>query len=97
MKKMAFLLVVVCLASLAVSCTTHIHKIGAGPQSNDMSIQRQWYILWGLVPINAVDTNVMASGAADYEIRTEMSPLDVLIGIPASWITVSSRTVTVTK
>jgi hypothetical protein len=39
----------------------------------------------------------MAGGASNYEIKTVTGPVDILIGIPASYITVSSRTVTVTK
>jgi hypothetical protein len=39
----------------------------------------------------------MAGNVTDYEITTEVTFIDILIGIPASWVTVSSRTVTVTK
>ena len=39
----------------------------------------------------------MAGGAANYEIKTSTEALDIIIGIPAGYITVKSRTVTVTK
>jgi len=80
-----------------VGCTTHVHKIGTGPKSHTNDEMRQWYVLWGLVPINEVDTKDMAGDAANYEIKTEVTPLDFLISIPASTVSVTSRTVTVTK
>jgi hypothetical protein len=78
-------------------CSTHIHKVGAGAQGNAVIEERQWYALWGLVPINTVDTDAMAEGAADYEIKTETSALDVIINIFTTYVSVVSRTVTVTK
>jgi len=80
-----------------VGCSAHIHTIGKGPQGQTMMQQRQWYVLWGLVPINDVDTHQMAGSAADYEIKTEQSALDVIINIFTGIVTVYSRTVTVTK
>jgi hypothetical protein len=52
-------------------------------------------VLWGLVPINNVDTKVMAKGAKDFEIRTEMNAHDVVINSFTSAVTVYSRTVEV--
>jgi hypothetical protein len=49
------------------------------------------------VPINKVDTNAMAAGATNYQIKTEASALDVIINIFTEYVTVMSRTVTVTK
>jgi hypothetical protein len=80
-----------------VGCSTHYHTVGKGPGGNDVSMQRQWYILWGLVPLNDVDTNDMAGEAEDYEIKTQYTILDFIIGIPASIVTINSRTVKVTK
>ena len=97
MKRIAVLMIVVLIASFAIGCAAHIHTIGQGPQQSDKEAARQWYILWGLVPLNDVDSKAMAGGASDYEIKTEMSPIDFLIGIPAGFITIRSRTVTVTK
>ncbi len=96
MKKAGIILIIL-LALFVVGCTTHIHTIGNGPQSGEVIQARQWYILFGLVPLNEVDTHDMAGDAANYEIKTEMSALDILIWIPAHNVTVSSRTVTVTK
>ena len=49
------------------------------------------------MPINEVDTKEMAGDVDNYEIKTEVTPIDFLIGIPGSWVSVTSRTVTVTK
>jgi len=97
MKKMIKSVTVVFALLLFVGCATHVHKIGTGPQSFTNDEMRQWYILWGLVPLNEVDTKDMAGDAANYEIKTEVTPLDILISIPAGWVSVTSRTVTVTK
>ncbi|MCK4305351.1 MAG: hypothetical protein KAY24_14025 [Candidatus Eisenbacteria sp.] len=78
-------------------CAAHIHQVGSGAQGNSMTEARQWYILWGLVPINDVDTHSMTEGATNYTIKTEQSALDVVINIFTGMVTVGSRTVTVTK
>ena len=80
-----------------VGCMTHVHTVGTGPQTGQVTSARQWYILWGLVPLNSVDTNSMAGGAANYEIKTSTEALDIIIGIPASYVSVRSRTITITK
>ena len=97
MKKIIALLTLFALIIVIAGCSAHIHKIGAGAQGNAVIEARQWYVLWGLIPINTVDTNAMAGGATDYEIKTENSALDIIINIFTGYITVVSRTVTVTK
>jgi len=97
MNKMIKVVIILLLALFFVGCTTHLHKVGSGPQAYNSEELRQWYILWGLVPLNDVDTKDMAGDAINYEIKTEVTPLDFLIGIPASVVTVTSRTVTVVK
>ena len=97
MRKTVALFAVIVLLLVAVGCSTNTHIIGKGPQTQQVETARQWYILFGLIPLNTVDTNAMAGNATDYEIKTQLAPIDILIGIPASYITVSSRTVTVTK
>lgn len=82
---------------LLTGCAAHIHKVGKGAQGNNMTEARQWYVLWGLVPINDVDSADMAGSATDYTIKTEQSALDVIINLFTSAITVNSRTVTVTQ
>ena len=76
------------------------YNIIEGPQTGVENTARQYYLLYGLIPLNSIDTDEMAGSAANYEIQTQVGPMDVLINI-ASAVTiagiVSSRTVTVTK
>ncbi len=96
MKKVTIIIMLVTLLAL-VSCSAHIHTVGKGAQGNQVVEARQWYILFGLAPLNEVDTNQMAGDAVDYEIKTEQSALDIIFNMFTSAISVYSRTVTVTK
>ena len=80
-----------------IGCAAHVHKVGQGAQGNDITMARQWYVLWGVIPINEVDTNVMAEGATDYEIVTQYTPLDFIISAVLSEISINCRTVSVQK
>ena len=80
-----------------IGCAAHVHTVGKGAQGGDLTEARQWYVLWGLVPINDVNTNTMAGGAADYEITTSITPLDFVINVFTTYVTVTSRTVSVRK
>ncbi len=91
------LIVIVVLLFMMVGCAAHTHVVGDGAQRGQTDEARQWYILFGLVPINDVDTNMMAGDADDYTIHTEASFLDIVINIFTQWVTVTSRTVTVTQ
>jgi hypothetical protein len=94
------------ISMLFISCATHIHHVGAGPQIGHQVKARQYYLLWGLVPLNSVDTNELAgtdingNPIENYEIQTQYGAIDIAI----NWVSgvtilglVSSRTVTVTK
>ena len=80
-----------------IGCTTHIHTVGKGPQGYEVEQERQWYVLWGLVPMNKIDTREMAGDATDYEIVTSETPLDVIINLVTGLVTISTRSVTVRK
>jgi hypothetical protein len=78
-------------------CSTHIHKVGNGAQGTTKETGRQWYILFGLVPLNDIDSNAMSGGEQNYTVQTQASPLDIIIGFFTGIVTINSRTVTVTK
>ena len=95
---------------LFISCATHLHTVGYGPQIGVKATARQYYLLWGLVPINTIETNEMAGldingkQIENYEIQTQTGPVDIGISIALGIITlgigpavIQSRTVTVTK
>lgn len=96
MKKYVALLLLVLLVFM-IGCEAHMHKVGVGSKTGDATQARQWYALWGLVPLNQVDSQALAGGAADYDIKTEKSVLDIVLNIFTGMITVYSRTVTVVK
>jgi hypothetical protein len=79
------------------ACATHIHVVGEGAKTGVVEQERQWYVLWGLVPINKVNTNEMAKGAKNYTIKTEASVLDVIINIFTTYVSITSRTVEVQR
>jgi hypothetical protein len=97
MNKMKFLALFFATSMLFASCATHVHTVGSGAQSSETVQKKQWYALYGLVPINTVDSKAMANGAKDYTIKTEQSFIDGIITIFTSFITVNVRTVEVKK
>ncbi|MCD4829405.1 MAG: Bor family protein [Candidatus Cloacimonetes bacterium] len=96
MRKALIILMAAALLGM-VACSTHTHIVGTGGQGSDVQIARQWYAIFGLVELNEVDTNAMASGATDYTITTEQTFVDGLITCFTSAITISCRSVEVTK
>ena len=87
-----------------IGCATHVHNIGVGPQIGHKVTARQWYLLYGLVPLNSVDTNEMANSAENYEIQTQTGPIDIVLAFGLGLFTygigpviIQSRTVTVTQ
>ena len=97
MKRISVILLIVVMTLVTVGCSAHIHTVGSGPAGSDVTSVRQWYVLFGLVPINQVDTSTIAGTATDYEIETQMSGVDFLITIFTGMVSVHCRTVTVTK
>lgn len=82
---------------LLTGCMTHMHVVGEGAKQGIVETERQWYALWGLIPINKVDTKEMAKGATNYTIKTEQNALDIIINLATSFVTVYSRTVEVRR
>ena len=97
LRKLASTLLLALLVMMLAGCAAHTHVVGTGPAGTDATEMRQWYALWGLVPINNADTGAMAAGATNYSIHTEQSVLDVIMNIFTGVVTIYSRTVTVTK
>ena len=79
------------------ACATHTHIIGEGPSTGLTEEKRQYYALYGLVPLNKVDTNSMIGDAEDFKLETGTQAVDILIGAVGGSFTVTSRTVKVTK
>jgi hypothetical protein len=84
-----------CCSLMFGGCYGLTHVVGDGAKTQKVVSERQWYVLWGLVPINTVDTKAMAKDAKDYTIHSEQSFLDIVIGIFTGCVTIYPRTVTV--
>ena len=101
MKKVVVMILIVSSLFL-IGCSTHIHTVGTGPETGMTKVARQYYLLWGLIPLNTVDTNQMAASmqTEDYEIKSQVALIDGAINFASMMVIggiVTSRTVTVTK
>lgn len=97
MKKLRIVVAMLLLVLVLSSCTAHVYQMGSGPQNGQTIQARQWYILWGLIPLNDPAIDQMIGECENYQIRTAQEPVDVVMNIFTSYITVNSRTITVTK
>ena len=95
-KMLSVLMIVVLLVTFG-GCVAQTFVVGNGAKGSQVEDAKQWYILWGLVPLNKVDTKEMAKGSTDYTVYTVDSFVDVIIGCVTGIVTVSCRSVSVTK
>jgi uncharacterized protein YcfL len=98
--KKAVVMIMIVSSLFLIGCSTHFHTVGTGPQTGVSNTARQFYLLYGLIPLNSVDTGAMAEGAANYEIQTQVGPMDLVINVASAVAIagiVSSRSVKVTK
>lgn len=92
------LVLVVLFAALPVGgCHVHQHRVGGGPVGAGEDSMRQYYLLFGLVSLNEVDSQRMTRDLTSYEITTEFGWTDVLLLPLLLPLTVTTRTVTVTR
>jgi hypothetical protein len=97
MLKKALSCLMVIMVAFLVGCAANTHIIGDGAKGSDVVSKRQWYALWGLAPLNKVDSKDMAGSATSYEINTQQSFVDVLITSILGGGLLYTRTVTVKK
>jgi hypothetical protein len=102
-KKIYFFPALVLIALLMSSCQATMHTVGTGGRGNCKDVgqydakKKQWYWLWGAVPINHVDSKDMAGGAQNYTIRTTHSLGDLLLSGIAGYAGFSVQTIRVSK
>ena len=72
-------------------CSARTHIVGAGAQEQVTVEERQWYVLWGLLPINEVKSEDLAGDAEDYVVDTEITFMDAVINIFTGIVSVTSR------
>lgn len=97
MKKILVIIILFAFTLAITGCYTNNHVIGSGAKGGTEMTEKQWYALWGLVPINNVDTNSMAGSADDYQITTTHSFVDLLISAFTGIVTIQVKSVTVKK
>ncbi len=97
MRRLALLFL--CLAILAApGCFSITHTVGKGAQTGMVASEtKQWFALWGLLPIGHHDGGKEAGQPTDYTIETEQTVVDVCINIFTGFASFLTRTVTVTK
>jgi hypothetical protein len=95
--KLTSVLLAIFLALSLSSCYTLDHTVGKGAQGSEEHEKRVWYALWGLIPITDFDSKDLAGDAQNYTIKSEMTFLDLVIGIFTTIVTIQPQTVVVTK
>ena len=87
-------------AMFAVSlsgCYTVDHTVGSGPSEGIEVSERQWFALWGLVPISEANTQGMVGDAENYTFTTTHTFVDYVISAFTGFVTIYPMTVKVTK
>jgi hypothetical protein len=100
MRKLArhAVLAATCLMVGLGGCMTFDHTVGSGAQTHEKKEEAKWFILWGLVPLGGnVDSKSLAGGATNYHVKTQYTPLDVLISFFTGFVTIHKQTVVVEK
>ena len=98
MKKMTGLFLCLLMAGLPLTgCYTVNHTIGTGGDT-PVASERQWYVLWGLVPITNLDGGQMAKTKGltnNYTIQTQANFLDDVLNFLTGIVSVWGQTITV--
>jgi PBP1b-binding outer membrane lipoprotein LpoB len=97
MTKLKSVLVVIAIALTLSSCYTLECAVGKGAQGSSVASKKQWFALWGLVPLKKVDTQALAGGAQDYTIKSQHKFGDYIISTFTGVVTISCLTVEVKK
>ena len=54
---LTFIVLLIFATAVSSGCMAHTHVVGTGAGTGVEDEARQWYVLWGLVPINDVDSS----------------------------------------
>jgi hypothetical protein len=84
------------LAVLAApGCVSHWHPVGLGATGTGEQTARQYYLFFGLVPLNTVESQRLANELTSYTIETRFGFVDLLLSPLLLPVTMTTRTVTV--
>ncbi|MCL2038877.1 MAG: Bor family protein [Bacteroidetes bacterium] len=80
MKKLIVSLVCIFVMMLLVtSCFTHTYSVGKGAQTGLEVTKKNYYLIYGLVPVTTSDPTQMSGGASDYTVTHEWTFVDGFI------------------
>lgn len=82
-------------AACLAGCASHTHVVGLGPTGTGETTVRQYYIFFGLIALNEVDTQRLAPELTSYAVHTRIAFVDLLLAPLLLPLTATSRTVTV--
>ncbi|MEO0480928.1 MAG: hypothetical protein AAF196_15760 [Planctomycetota bacterium] len=85
------------LLGCASGCAVNEHTVGDGSTGLGETRERQFYFLFGLFRLNEVDSEAMAENSTSYRIRSAYEFTDILLSIVLAPLTVSTRSVEVTR
>ena len=92
------------LGIMLSSCNATMHTVGSGGKGDCKSVgqydvkKKQWYLFWGLLPLNKVDSKELVGDAQNYTVRTTTSFGDGLIAIPGFYLFgLKTQTIRVSK
>jgi hypothetical protein len=85
------------IAAVMSSCYSISHTVGTGSSTGEIIKKKQWYILYGAVPLNKIDTKALAGNATNYTITTKHGFVDYLIGAVTGFVTIKPMTVVIKK
>ena len=97
MKKKISLVLATLMLVVLFGCSAHTFIVGNGAKGGESVSAKQWYVLYGLIPLGNVDTKAMAGGATDYTIKARATFVDLLLGCVVGCATFGTRTVTIEK
>lgn len=94
-RRKPLVLLFLALAVAGGGCAAHRHTVGLGATGTGEASVRQWYLLFGLAPVNEIDTQRLAPDLTSYTVETRQSFVDLLLLPLLLPFTVVTRTVTV--
>ncbi len=81
----------------AGGCVTHEHRIGLGPTGAGAEHGRQYYLFFGLMQLNDVDVQRMASDLNSYSVETRFGWTDLILSPFLLPLSITTRSVTVRR
>lgn len=87
------------IAGTNAGCFSQKIDVGAGasaPGAEEVELN-QWFALWGLVPITQIDAQSAIGDAEDYTVHSVFTPIDVVINIFTSFVTIYRKSIIIQK